>query len=249
MTWLWLKFTIAVMACLPVFGCFPAKETPAADLGGFRSLAVHGGSNIVLVADAPPEDSPAHSTARLVIAKVRSVTSPEHDQSLQMVTLAPSDDERRTVGIVDHDLGGTESGPIAAFVEPGLLVTAETLHGEAHRLGARVLLVYTYWSKHESDTWSLPFLFTLGLAPVLNSNYQSSVEAIAVDVASGAVVFDGTEADEGWQVANGYTRHEAERQVSRRVERRAFARIMDCCVAANGGPVTQPRQKPMSSPW
>jgi len=249
MTGLWLKFTVAALVCLPMLGCFPAKETPAADLDSLRRLVVHGEAKLVDVADTRPQDSPALSTIWLAIAKVRRATGPEQDPSLQMVTLAPSDDERRTVGTAERDLGGTGSEPITAFVEPGLVVTAETLHGEARRLGARAILVYTYWSKQETDTWSFPFLFTLGLAPVLNSSYQARVEAIAVDVASGAVEFDGMETDEGWQVANGFTRPEAERQVSRRVERRAFARIMDRYIAAMGGPANPPRQEPMGDSW
>lgn len=249
MTWLCLKLTCTVLICLATLGCFPAKETLAADLGGLRSLSVHGEVKIVGVAESPQEDPPPRSTVRLAIAKVRRATGPEHDQSLQMVTLGPSDDERRTVRLVERDLGGTESAPISAFVEPGLVVTAEALRSEARQIGAKTILVYTYWSKQETDTWSVPFVFTLGLAPVLNSSYQARVEAIAVDVGSGAVVFDGTEADEGWQIANGYTRPEAEGQVSRRVERRAFARIMDRYIAATGGRANPPPQEPMASPW
>lgn len=249
MTWLCLKLTGAVLVCVVTLGCFPAKETLAADLGGLRNLSVHGEVTIVDVAEAPQVDPPACSKVRLAIAKVRRPTGREHDQSPPMVTLGPSDDERRTVRVVERDLGGTESAPIAAFVEPGLVVTAEALRSEARQMGAKTILVYTYWSKQETDTWSVPFVFTLGLAPVLNSSYQARVEAIAVDVASGAVVFDGTDADEGWQIANGYTRPEAEGQVSRRVECRAFARIMDRYIAATGGRANPPLQEPMTSPW
>lgn len=249
MSRLWLQLPLVLLACLPLPGCFPAKETPAADLGGLRCLAVQSETQFIDVADTRSERSSSQSPMRLVIAKVRRATGPDQDSSLQMVTLAPSDDERRATAIADRELGGSESDPITAFIEPGLAVTAEGLHAEAHRLGARSMLVYTYWSKQETDTWSFPFLFTLGLAPVLNSSYQARVEAVAVNVASGSVEFDATETDEGWQVANGYTRPKAERQVSRRVERRAFGRIMDRYIVAMGGPANPPRQEPMGDPW
>lgn len=139
--------------------------------------------------------------------------------------------------------------PITPLLLPGRLDSDEAVRGAAARLGADMLLVYTFDTRFSKDDLAPPLgLVTLGLFPTISVTVQSTASAVLVDTRNGFVYAVAEGSSDTGQPANGWTSQAAVDQSRIRAERQALDKLLVDFERAWGQVVTQLTIRARSQP-
>jgi hypothetical protein len=98
----------------------------------------------------------------------------------------------------------------------------------AAKLHAGMLLFYTFDTQFETDHHVQPLgVITLGLFPTRVERVTSTASAVLMDVANGYIYMAAEATAKDDQIANAWSSEEAAEEVRRRVERKAFADMVE----------------------
>ena len=229
-------------------GCWRDTGSAAASFDGFRQFAAQTQDGAELPASGEIYLTTSTMPRTLAVCKVQAV-SRHGNQAGIVETVALSDEELGEISRLGAQTVGIDAQPLSHLLPPGSTVQEGQLIAAAQHQNAEALLVVTYDTVRGHDMWVFPLLFTLGLAPTVNKSCESRVHGIIVRTGDRSLVFDGSGCDDGWQIANGYTADAAAEQVQARVQRRAFARLIDRIIEGKNGPDVRAQPEAMMGAW
>ena len=181
---------LLVVICLVAGGC-SSYVTPGrgGDMQLFTGAGAGGASPAEVMKNRPTATFPANlAIARIQAPDYRTRTAQGHGRGSYSVVFT-RDVER------DDQLAAMEKLPMIRGVAPlGRLVVPAELHSDvelrnaAARLGADILLIYTFDTAFFTDERAMPLsVISLGLSPTKNVRVTTTASAIFLDTRSGFV--------------------------------------------------------------
>jgi hypothetical protein len=229
-------------------GCWRDTRSAAASFDGFRQIAMQNAGGIELPIGSQTYPTASAMPRTMAVVKVQSLSRYGKEPGC-VETVEWSEDELEELARLGSHTVGIDAQPLSRLLPPGSRVQEEQLLAAAKSLNAEALLVVTYDTVRGHDAWIFPLLFTVGLAPTVNKSCESEVHGIIIRTDDKSLVFDGSGSDDGWQIANGYTAETAAEQVETRVQRRAFARLINRIIEGKNGSDVREQPEAMMGAW